>query len=151
LPSYWLSNCGEIAQLEWDYNTFDTDTNKFKILGNGDDLNNTNFLNIGILKDLSTGNFPDNLCGTSYFLEDESHISNKGDDNVFPVKVEGTDITYQLKWYEIMSFFPGDRNENEFYTKDESGNYQITYFLNNCFIGSSPTKPIPSSAIQFNS
>jgi hypothetical protein len=58
--------------------------------------------------------------------------------------------TYSLKWYEIMSFFP-DQNENEFYTKDDSGKYQITYLLNNCFIDSSTTRIIPNSAIQFNS
>jgi hypothetical protein len=50
-----------------------------------------------MFKDISTGGYPDNLWGTSYFLEDESHISSTDNDNIFTVGVDGMLDTYSLK------------------------------------------------------
>jgi hypothetical protein len=92
LPCYWLSDGGKIDSLVLEEGQF-TAQKQFELINSSQGLNSDNFLNIGLFKDKGKTNLGDRFYGTSYFLQDSSHIS---DNNTFVVGVKDSPKTYTL-------------------------------------------------------
>jgi hypothetical protein len=92
LPCYWLSDGGKIDPLVLEEGQF-TAQKQFELINNSQELNSDNFLNIGLFKDKGKIDMGDRFYGTSYSLQDASHVS---DNNTFVVGVKDSSKTYTL-------------------------------------------------------